>query len=252
MTTVRDILDFFEGFAPAATAMDFDNVGLLVGSSDAAVTKALLALDITAEVAEEAAANGCGLIVSHHPVIFQPMKRLSARSVPYLLASHGIAAVCMHTNLDLSGSFGVNTCLADALGVQQLRKSADGECLFVGELAADTDMRTFAERTKAALDAAGLRFTAVRQTVRTVAVSSGAGGSEIFAAAREGADVLVTGEIKHHEINAANELGVNIIDAGHFASENVVMAPLQKKLAQAFPDVAFSLSKSYSDGVNYL
>ena len=252
MTTVRDILDFFEGFAPAATAMDFDNVGLLVGSSDAAVTKALLALDITAEVAEEAAANGCGLIVSHHPVIFQPMKRLSARSVPYLLASHGIAAVCMHTNLDLSGSFGVNTCLADALGVQQLRKSADGECLFVGELAADTDMRAFAERTKAALDAAGLRFTAVRQTVRTVAVSSGAGGSEIFAAAREGADVLVTGEIKHHEINAANELGVNIIDAGHFASENVVMAPLQKKLAQAFPDVAFSLSKSYSDGVNYL
>ena len=252
MTTVRDILDFFEGFAPAATAMDFDNVGLLVGSSDAAVTKALLALDITAEVAEEAAANGCGLIVSHHPVIFQPMKRLSARSVPYLLASHGIAAVCMHTNLDLSGSFGVNTCLADALGVQQLRKSADGECLFVGELAADTDMRTFAERTKAALDAAGLRFTAVRQTVRTVAVSSGAGGSEIFAAAREGTDVLVTGEIKHHEINAANELGVNIIDAGHFASENVVMAPLQKKLAQAFPDVAFSLSKSYSDGVNYL
>ena len=252
MTTVRDILDFFEGFAPAATAMDFDNVGLLVGSSDAAVTKALLALDITAEVAEEAAANGCGLIVSHHPVIFQPMKRLSASSVPYLLASHGIAAVCMHTNLDLSGSFGVNTCLADALGVQQLRKSADGECLFVGELAADTDMRTFAERTKAALDAAGLRFTAVRQTVRTVAVSSGAGGSEIFAAAREGADVLVTGEIKHHEINAANELGVNIIDAGHFASENVVMAPLQKKLAQAFPDVAFSLSKSYSDGVNYL
>ena len=158
----------------------------------------------------------------------------------------------MHTNLDLSGSFGVNTCLADALGVQQLRKSADGECLFVGELAADTDMRTFAERTKAALDAAGLRFTAVRQTVRTVAVSSGAGGSEIFAAAREGADVLVTGEIKHHEINAANELGVNIIDAGHFASENVVMAPLQKKLAQAFPNVAFSLSKSYSDGVNYL
>ena len=252
MTTVRDILDFFEGFAPAATAMDFDNVGLLVGSSDAAVTKALLALDITAEVAEEAAANGCGLIVSHHPVIFQPMKRLSARSVPYLLASHGIAAVCMHTSLDLSGSFGVNTCLADALGVQQLRKSADGECLFVGELAADTDMRTFAERTKAALDAAGLRFTAVRQTVRTVAVSSGAGGSEIFAAAREGADVLVTGEIKHHEINAANELGVNIIDAGHFASENVVMAPLQKKLAQAFPNVAFSLSKSYSDGVNYL
>ena len=78
MTTVRDILDFFEGFAPAATAMDFDNVGLLVGSSDAAVTKALLALDITAEVAEEAAANGCGLIVSHHPVIFQPMKRLPA------------------------------------------------------------------------------------------------------------------------------------------------------------------------------
>ncbi len=93
MTTIKDILDF---------AMDFDNCGLLVGDKGTPVTKALVTLDITADVVSEAETMGCELIISHHPVIFQPIKRMNTRSVPYLLARSGIAAVCMHTNLDLS------------------------------------------------------------------------------------------------------------------------------------------------------
>ena len=82
MTTIRDILDCFETFAPAETAMAFDNVGLLVGDGSTAISRALLALDITAPVVREAAQKHCGLIISHHPVIFQPLKHLSAQSVP--------------------------------------------------------------------------------------------------------------------------------------------------------------------------
>lgn len=252
MTAIHDILRFFEAFAPVQTAMDFDNVGLLIGDKHRAVTKALLALDITAEVTEEAAALGCELIISHHPVIFRPLRRLQTRDAAYLLAQFGIAAVCMHTNLDLSADFGVNLCLARALGLQNVRKSECGECLFIGELPEKNAMTAFAAHTKTALHCEGLRYTAQKEQVQTVAVSSGAGGSEIFAAADEGADVLVTGEIKHHEILAANSLGVNMLDAGHFKTEDVVLPPLAEKLGQAFPNVAFIKSAVFDDGVKYL
>lgn len=252
MTTIKDIAEFFESFAPAESAMDFDNVGLLVGNENTEVTKALLSLDITGEVVEEAKKLGCELIISHHPVIFNPIKRLDTGSVPYLLAQHGISALCMHTNLDLSDSFGVNLCLANAIGIKNVVKSDKGECLFVGKLEKETNMKIFAETVKASLNCDGLRYTDVKKGVKKVAVSSGAGGSEIFAAAQIGADVLVTGEIKHHEVNAANELGVNIIDAGHFKSEDVVILPLIKKLSDNFSDVVFTKSKAYSDNIKFI
>ena len=87
---VKDILGFLEALAPTSAAMDFDNVGLLVGSPEAEISRVLLSLDITSEVVEEAAENGCELIVSHHPVIFSPIRSLKAQSVPYLLAQSGI------------------------------------------------------------------------------------------------------------------------------------------------------------------
>ena len=252
MATVKMLLDYFETFAPVDSAMDFDNVGLLAGDKNTPVSKAMLSLDITPAVVEEAAAKGCPLIISHHPVIFNPLKRLNPRSAPYLLAKHGIAAVCMHTNLDLSESFGVNTCLADVLKVKNLRKSDLGECLFIGELAEETEMLAFARSAKEALNCAGLRYTDVKPRVKTVAVASGAGGSEIFAAADEGADVLVTGEIKHHEINAADELGVNILDAGHYKTEDIVILPLKNRLEKEFPGVEFIKSAEYRDKVKFL
>ena len=101
--------------------MSFDNAGLIVGDKCTAVSRVLVALDITEDVVNEAERLGCELIISHHPVIFAPIKRLSPSSVPYLLAQKGISAVCMHTNLDLGEKFGVNICLADALGVKKPR-----------------------------------------------------------------------------------------------------------------------------------
>ena len=252
MTTINDILQFFEAFAPVETAMDFDNCGLLVGDKNAAVTKALVTLDITAEVAEEAKALGCELIISHHPVIFNPLKRLTARAVPYLLAQYGISAVCMHTNLDLSEVFGVNICLGKAAGLKVVSRAPEGECLFFGDFEEEIPVRGLAERVKTALGCKGLRYTEGKGAVRRLAVASGAGGSDIFAAAAIGADALLTGEIKHHEINAANELGVAVIDPGHFKSEDIVINPLIDRLKAAFPAISFTKSKENDDKMNYL
>ena len=146
----------------------------------------------------------------------------------------------------------MNICLANAIGVKNTVKSDKGECLFVGELEKETEMKSFAENVKSALDCNGLRYTDVKKSVKKVAVSSGAGGSEIFSAAQIGADVLVTGEIKHHEINAANELCINIVDAGHFKSEDIVILPLINKLSDNFSDVIFTKSKAYSDKVKFI
>lgn len=120
--------------------MSFDNAGLIVGDKCTAVSRVLVALDITEDVVNEAESLGCELIISHHPVIFAPIKRLSPSSVPYLLAQKGISAVCMHTNLDLGEKFGVNICLADALGVKNPVLSELGECMFTGELESETDI----------------------------------------------------------------------------------------------------------------
>lgn len=252
MAKVKDITDFFEGFAPVCTAMEFDNVGLLAGDKNTEISRVLLSLDITAEVVEEAAEKNCELIISHHPVIFRPLKRLDTRSAAYQLAKHGIAAVCMHTNLDVSPEFGVNTCLAEAIGVKNLRKSDLDDYLFIGGLDEGTDILSFAKHVKSALNCEGLRYTGVNPTVKTVAVASGAGGSGVIAAAEEGADAFVTGEIKHHDINEANALGVDIIDVGHFKSEDIVILPLKKRLEEAFPDIIFTKSQVYGDKIKYL
>lgn len=252
MTTIQDILNYFESFAPLCTAMDFDNCGLIVGDAHLCVTKALVALDITTEVVEEAKLLGCELIISHHPVIFQPIKQLGTQSVPYLLAQNGIAALCMHTNLDLSEVFGVNICLGQAAGLLTLQRAGCGDALFFGELENETDTLTLAQRVKNNLDCEGLRYTEGKGTLKTVAVSSGAGGSDIYAAAQIGADVLITGEIKHHEINAANELRIAVIDTGHFKSENIMIAPLTERLTAQFPAIKFTKSQTCSDKMKYL
>lgn len=252
MTKIIDILNYFETFAPLDTAMDFDNCGLLVGGKDAEVTKALVALDITPDVVREAESSGCELIISHHPVIFNPVKKLSPSSVPYLLAQTGIAAVCMHTNLDLGEEFGVNRCLAEAVGIIAPVKSERGECLMTGRLEKPLSAAEFAAAVKNSLSCDGLRYTDCGKMIETAAVACGAGGSDIFAAAEEGADVLVTGEIKHHEINAANEAGVAVVDAGHFKSEDIVILPLIKRLRAQFPEITFTKSKTYSDNMKYL
>ena len=174
MTTIKDILNFTETFAPLCTAADFDNCGVLVGSTLQEVTKVLLALDITKEVAEEAKNMGAQLIISHHPVIFNPLKALTSDSIPYLLAQFGITALCLHTNLDIAENCGVNVCLANALSLSDTTLYAE-DFLLVGKLPEAMSVQKFARFVKTRLGATCVAYTDSKRMLKTLAMCSGAG-----------------------------------------------------------------------------
>ncbi len=230
--------------------MDFDNVGLLVGSEDAEISSVTVALDITPEVIDEAVKNGSELIISHHPVIFSPLKRVPRDSAVYRLAENGLSALCLHTNLDISPEFGVNTCLADAVGLKNA-SFVENECLVLGELDEETDVRTLAKKIKAALSCEGVRFTLGNKPVKKAAVCSGSGGDLALLAREKGADVLITGEIKHHELLDANSADIAVIDAGHFKTEDIAISPLCRMLETKFTSIKFFRSTACTDRVEY-
>ena len=239
MTTIRMIEEYAKTIAPYELACDWDNIGLLVGGADGAVSRALLALDITPAVVNEAKELDAQLIISHHPVIFEPLRALEPDTAPYLLAKYDIAALCLHTNLDRAEQ-GVNTALADALELKNIRFFPD-DYLLTGEPCQPMAAKDFAVFVKERLDAPSVRFT--DGTVTRVAVSSGGGGGGVELSGQYGFDAFVTGELKHHQYLYALEHGIAAFDAGHFCTENVIIRPLRSVLADRFPDVEFVVSK---------
>lgn len=238
MTSIRKIVEFCKQIAPYELADEWDNVGLLVGAEYDEVDKVLLALDITPDVVEEAKEIGAGLIVSHHPVIFEPLRYLEPDNAVYSLAKTGIAALCLHTNLDRAQQ-GVNVELAKALGMKNTVFYPE-EYLLVGEPESPMNAEDFAAFVKEKLDAPSVRFT--DGNVSKVAVSSGGGGEGVMLAGQYGFDAFVTGEMKHHQYLWAVSRGIAAFDAGHFPTENVVIAPLREILVKEFPTTEFIVS----------
>lgn len=258
MTKVSDIFSFIDSFAPFDSAMNFDNVGVLVGDYRAEVKRCLVALDVTKPVINEAKSLGATLIISHHPVIFNAIKTLCIDSIPYILAQNKVSVICAHTNLDMA-SFGVNTCLARTLSLKNLQplshyESARGALPMglIGDLEKDFSCGEFAEFVKGSLNCAGVRYTDLNKKIRKVAVCSGAGGDLIDSAISQNVDAFVTGEIKHHEILSAVQNEVCVVDAGHFRSEDVVITPLVEKLSEKFENVEFFKSQTCTDNIKYI
>ena len=239
MTAVCKIEAYCKEIAPYDLAQAWDNVGLLVGSAGGDVSRVLLALDITPAVVQEAHERGAELIISHHPVIFEPLRVLEPGTAPYLLAKYDIAALCLHTNLDRAEQ-GVNTALADALGLKN-RAFYPAEFLLIGEPEEPMNAEAYAALIRERLGAVSVRFT--DGYVTRVAVSSGGGGSAVECAREHGCDAFVTGELKHHQYLWAVDHGIAAFDAGHFCTENAVIRPLRDSLAAAFPETAFLVSE---------
>ena len=176
MTKIVDIYNYIDSFAPFDTAMDFDNVGILVGDKNAEPTRAIVTLDVTDEVVDEAKEKSAQLIISHHPVIFNPLKRLSADSVVYKLAQSGISVISAHTNLDLS-SDGTNTAMFNALELQDMEQlEIDGG--LIGSLKIPMSANEFANFIKIKFNCDGLRFSDCGEKIGRVALVAGAGGEE--------------------------------------------------------------------------
>ncbi|HEX2937634.1 MAG TPA: Nif3-like dinuclear metal center hexameric protein [Ruminiclostridium sp.] len=357
MATVSDIYNYLCEIAPLRLAEDYDNPGLLVGEPDSSVKKALLSLDITSETAKEAETGGAQLIISHHPVIFKPVRKVVSSgpaSVVWNLAKRSISAVCMHTNLDTANG-GVNDVLAQILDLSDIKILSDdiiinfkkvsvfvpdshaekvrlamaragagklGQydgCAFetegkgyfrplqgakpyigesgkpekvnetrieaicapqilnnvisemlkahpyevpaydifedeavcekygigrIGTLKQELPLREFATRVKKKLDTCCVKVTDAGKIAKTIALCSGAVDEEIIMkAAKAGADTIVTGEMKHNLYYTALNYNINVVEAGHFATETVILPSLKQRLENKFPGVIFEIAK---------
>ena len=257
MTTVADILNFIEGIAPPYMKMDWDNCGLLCGRKNQEVHKILVALDPFRNVIREAIEMGADLIVTHHPLIFRnPLMAVNedtetGRCVLELM-EHGIAAINAHTNLDLAPG-GVNDVLAQTLGLEniQIINPIDNYGLLRCGTLAKQPLSAFLGTVKEKLHCDGLRYVDAGKPVRKVAVGGGSCADEMQEALDAGCDTFVTADVKYNQFRTACELGLNLIDAGHFHTENPTMPILAEKLAAQFPEAAVEFSKNHSDCMKF-
>ena len=265
MATVREIYQYLDNLAPFALQMDFDNAGFLVGRGDRQVKKILVSLDITQEVAEEAGELGAELIVSHHPVIFHPARSVTDGDpdgrVLLALIEKGIAAICAHTNLDAVHG-GVNDALARRLGLVQIEQlhqdgtDPAGRPYGIGRVGNTAGLPRyvpeFAAFVKEALGANGVRYVDARRPVRRVAVGGGACADMLRDALALGCDTFVTADVKYNGFLDARALGVNLIDAGHYPTEQVVCPVLVKWLSAGFPQVEVVPTNRHKEAFSYL
>ena len=258
MATVHEIYDAMQKLAPLELAEHWDNPGLLVDCGGD-VHRVLAALDVTPETLEEAARKGCELIVTHHPVIFRPLKALSPADLPFRLVQRGISAICMHTNLDAAEG-GVNEVLAGIFGMKNLETFADG-CGRVGEIELNSVkglayqvQKELASRCNLPENGPAVQIKLVDngRMVKRLAVISGAGGSLFEEAIAVGADCLLTGEANHHHAIDAKRLGLSLIAAGHYATEFPVTAAVAEKLRAALPELEVLVSEANKDPYTYL
>lgn len=249
--TVREIFDSLKAWAPMEYALDFDNPGLLVGDEDAQADRVLVALDVTSDVIDEAERMGAKLIVSHHPLIFHKLGAVVeqdgvGRRVIRLIKS-GISLISMHTNLDAAQG-GVNDALAECLGVKNLsiiEELGDGYGIGrVGELDEAESVRAFLKRVKSALGAPGLRYAAADKMIKKVAVGGGACSSYLELVHAMGCDAFVTADVKHDGYLSAREMGITLIDAGHFSTENPICGRIKDYIESKLQGVEVSLSQA--------
>ncbi len=259
MVRLSKIIEELEQIAPSSQKCSWDNVGLLVGDEAQRISRVFVCLDITSENVSAAADFGADLIISHHPLIFEPMKNITEGSVTggivRTLIQNNISAFCMHTSFDIADG-GMNDLLAHQLGLENVRKFTPDEC--IGENSEELDgigrvgvlerpmlLSDFLQYLKQVLGSCAIKYCGnLDETVQTVALCSGSGGSEMYAAYHSDADVYVTADLKHDHGRIAKEIGLNIVDAGHFETENIICGFLAEFFCHRFPELEVMQSGS--------
>ena len=261
MATVADILQYLETLAPCSMKESWDNVGLNCGHLDHPVTRILVALDPFAHVCQEAKDFGAQLLVTHHVLIFRPGFLTDAdeqgRNALFLI-ENGIAHINAHTNLDCAPG-GVNDCLAARLGLSDVRvinpsgvddAGREWGLLRCGYTQEQT-LNCFLTFVKEVLGCDGLRYVDGGKPVHKVAVGGGSCGGGIPEVLEAGCDTFVTSDLKYNQFWDAKALGLNLIDAGHFHTENPVVSCLAGKLRAAFPEVEVKISETHRDCMKF-
>lgn len=264
MKTVNEIKDALFELAPEYMKESWDNVGLLCGRGSREVETVLVALDPFPEVAQEAKETGAQLLVTHHPLIFPGSLRaindesMIGRTI-LDLAESKIATVNIHTNLD-SAPNGVNDVLAEIMGLTNIQvlvpSGMDGQGRpyglgRYGDVAPCT-LSSFLPIVKERLSCGGLRYVDGKKTVKKIAVAGGSCGEFLQDVTKLGCDTFITADVKYNQFADAKELGVNLIDAGHFPTEAPVCKFLAAWLRKRFPDLQILESKANQDCIQFL
>lgn len=261
MTTVKDIIQCVQEIAPVYMKESWDRVGLNCGHMDAPVSKVLVALDPFEAVCREAKEIDAQLLVTHHALLweqgFLTDESAQGKNALYLIENH-IAHFNAHTNLDCAPG-GVNDTLAQALGLQDIQvvspvgtdeQGRDYGLLRMGTLS-QQPLSDFLNTVKTALGCQGLRYVNCGKPVSRVAVGGGACAGSLKQAALAGCDTFVTADVRYNQFWDAKELGVNLIDAGHFHTENPVCAILASAISAKFPELTVVISKNHGDCMNF-
>lgn len=236
----KKVIEILEKQSPKSYACDWDNVGLLVGREDKEIQKIYIALDATDEAIEEAIANGADMLLTHHPMIFKGMKRVTqedfiGRRIIRLI-QNDMVYYAMHTNFDVMG---MADLAADYLGISDTRVleitsvSETGEEGIgrYGSLKKEMTVRECCEDIKQALSLENVKvFGDLERKVKTAAISPGSGKSVISNALQAGVDVLITGDIDHHEGIDAVAQNMTVIDAGHYGVEHIFIPYMEQYL----------------------
>lgn len=259
MNLVSDIYKYIDSLAPFATQEKWDNSGLLTCSMNKKVSKVLVTLDITNEVADEAAKIGAELIIAHHPVIFKPLYSLSENEPSCKLLKSGISAICVHTPYDVAEG-GMSDILMEliefekSVGILEITGQKDKHYGFgtIGKSSREYTADVLAEKLKNVLDCTVVRYTDGGKPIKTAAFCTGSGGNLVEAAVNSGADAYITSEVKHDQWLLARQMGISLFDCGHFHTENIGMIKLCKMLSADFPNIEFVMSKVNKDPVKYV
>lgn len=237
--TNEDIFKFLDDKYPVASACDFDNPGFLVGDRQAETLGALVTLDCDFEAISEAKKRNCNLIISHHPIIFTPIKQVTAESVVYCLIKSDISVISMHTNLDI-GENGVADCICKAAGFENVKRYTSGDGFELRKsVIAPVSPDSLAGRLKKAFGAP-VRYVSGKKNIENILICPGSGGEYILEAISAGFDALVTGDVKHSQFVDAENAGVSLFDIGHFFGEDAVVEPLAAQIKEHFPDLPVS------------
>ncbi len=231
MATVRDIYNFIDTIAPFTTAEEWDNSGLLVGDENKKVNKILFALDCTENVINQAVSCDADLIVTHHPIIFKPISEVNADSLVYKLIKNNLSIICAHTNYDKAID-GVNDILCKTIELDNITK-IENTCLNVGELTTEMNSNEFTQFIKSKLNGV-VRYNSIEKSVKRVAVCSGSGSDYLALAKELNCDALLTGDGSHHSFLDADEMGILLVCAGHFETENIAIKPLADRIKSIF------------------
>lgn len=253
--TVAEVMAKMEQWCPASLACSWDNCGLQVGAVKKEVRCVLVALDVSMEVIKEAIAVQADMIVTHHPLIFTPLRNLCLGAYPQdvvaSLLEVGIAHLAAHTNLDMAVG-GVNDTLAEVLDLKDVKPlAAEGDMDGLGRIGSLPQPLTFSQLesfVKKRLELDYLKVVPVEKEIRSVAVCGGSGMDLLTAAKEAGADCLISAEGKHHQALMAQQLELGLIDAGHFDTEKVIVPVIARYLQECFPGLTVSCSKEEKSG----